>query len=70
MKIEKLQFWKMSADNSQIISKSVISEENYCPENLPSNLFGCQFPDTGSHDQPEYFFETDHVRIPIWIVRS
>lgn len=50
-----------SGEGTELTSESSTSEENSQQEILPSKLFECKFPNSDSSDQPEYYFETDHV---------
>jgi hypothetical protein len=37
------------------------SDENSSDQVFPSKMFSCTFPDPATRDQPEFYFETDHV---------
>ena len=56
-----------SEDNSQPSSEISIKEENDnadCEDITPSKVFECKFPEM-DNQPPEYFFETDHVKMLI-----
>ncbi len=56
-----------STENSQdslgLSSSSKRERSDYEDEDelVPSKMFDCKFPES-DNQQPEYFFETDHVR--------
>jgi hypothetical protein len=52
-----------SCENSQ--SPSEVSNPDSSEEIVPSKIFDCKFPDSDKDNQPEYFFETDHVSVII-----
>ena len=62
-----LNFKMYSEENSQPSSEISIKEENDnadCEDIIPSKIFDCKFPEM-NNQPPEYFFETDHVKMLI-----